>query len=241
MATDKREYKSDGTEKRKEALIAGQRSDGDFQYFLINDNGVIPVDAELDGETLRIEADDASGTGYEEIERVEKALKSLVVGVDGTGTVRQLKVDDAGRLLSRIVGVDDAGNMRVVGVDSDGNLTTNVRQLTPCDEVSIIHTDRTRSTRTVSDYVDISGGVSQFLDSYKRLTMIVKTNSDSIDVTVEISLDEGTNWTPIDESPLILESSNGYSRVETLGYDVTDIKFTGSNTNPVFIQLLEVK
>jgi len=49
------------------------------------------------------------------------------------------------------------------------------------------------------------------------------------------------NWTPIDESPLNLESSNGYSRVETLGYDVTDIKFTGSNTNPVFIQLLEVK
>lgn len=44
MATDKREYKSDGTEKRKEALIAGQRSDGDFQYFLINDNGIIPVD-----------------------------------------------------------------------------------------------------------------------------------------------------------------------------------------------------
>ncbi len=151
--------------------------------------------------------------------------------VTGTQTIAYLEM-----ISSLNLGIS-AGNY-----DEEGNLKTNIRRLIPEDEVSAILIERDRTTYTLADSENISGGVSQSLESYKRLTFVLDcVDSVACNITVEASLDEGTSWTEIQESPISLDADNNYSVFETLGYDVTDLKFTSDVVDDMFVQILEVK
>lgn len=82
---------------------------------------------------------------------------------------------------------------------------------------------------------DISGGVtfdlSEFMDGYDRLTLFLNAGA-AVDVTVELSPDDGTDWFTIPESPISIPTGGGDDITE-ITYDGARIRLTGSNTTPV--------
>jgi len=81
---------------------------------------------------------------------------------------------------------------------------------------------------------DISGGVTAELSNYKRWTLYLKA-ADAIDITVELSPDEGNTWYEVPESPVSFSGAG--DRVIEMGYDATHIRLTGSNTTRVTAQI----
>lgn len=88
-------------------------------------------------------------------------------------------------------------------------------------------------TLTICTTADISGGVSQELNNYNRLTLYLKTGG-AIDVTLELSAD-GSTWYEPSESPISFAGAG--DDVLELGYDATDIRLTGSNATLVTGQI----
>jgi len=123
MATDKRIYETDGTIKRKEVLIAGQRSDGDFQYFLIDDDGKMSIDAELTDESVQIE--DSTGSLIDPAKAIDQP-DNVTTGHDliGTGdlTLGPVAVNGAAAVIISAKSTDsNAFSVSVSWQDDSGN------------------------------------------------------------------------------------------------------------------------
>lgn len=88
--------------------------------------------------------------------------------------------------------------------------------------------------QTVANNIDISGGVVGTTDNFSRWTIYISAAA-AIDITVELSPDGGVTYYEITESPLIFAAAG--DMVLEVGYDSTNIRFTGSNVNLVTIQL----
>jgi len=78
--------------------------------------------------------------------------------------------------------------------------------------------------------IDISAGITGTLKAYQRWTLYLKTKA-AIDITIELSPDNGITWFEIPESPIKFDVAK--DDVFEIGYDATDIKLTGSNTTLV--------
>jgi len=85
-------------------------------------------------------------------------------------------------------------------------------------------------TINIATAEDISGGVTAPLANYNRWTLFIHV-ADAIDITVEISPDNGDTWYEIPESPLSYSAAT--DDVLEVGYDGTDVRLTGSNTTDV--------
>jgi len=87
---------------------------------------------------------------------------------------------------------------------------------------------------------DISGGVEVAVGNVPAFTLyLAVSTATAIDVTVELSPDDGTNWYVPDESPISFASSDDFG-VEHIPYNASRVRLTGSNTTPVKAQLREV-
>jgi len=89
-------------------------------------------------------------------------------------------------------------------------------------------------TIDIADAEDISGGVTASLANFDRWTLLIHVGG-AIDITVEVSPDNGTTWYEIPES--VLSYSAATDDVLNLGYDATDIRLTGSNTTSTTAQV----
>lgn len=82
---------------------------------------------------------------------------------------------------------------------------------------------------------DISGGVtfdlSEFMNGYDKLTLFLNAGA-AVDVTVELSPVDGTDWFEIPESPISIPTGGG-DDVTEITYDGAQIRLTGSNTTAV--------
>jgi len=89
---------------------------------------------------------------------------------------------------------------------------------------------RNSDVQTIADSEDISNGASITLNNYNQYTLMLHVDG-SIDITVELSPDSGTNWFEIPESKLSYGSAQ--DDVLEMGYDADMIRLTGSNATSV--------
>jgi len=85
-------------------------------------------------------------------------------------------------------------------------------------------------TVSICTEADISGGVTASLRNYDSWTLYTHV-AGAIDITVELSPDNGDTWYEIPESPL--SYSEATDDVNVIDYNGTDIRLTGSNTTDV--------
>jgi len=81
---------------------------------------------------------------------------------------------------------------------------------------------------------DISKGVSAPLKNYERWTLYLKT-AGAITIYIYLSPDGGVNWYQPEESPVIFNAAG--DKLIEFGYDATNIKLVGSNSNKVTAQV----
>jgi len=81
---------------------------------------------------------------------------------------------------------------------------------------------------------DISGGVTAELSNYDRWTLFIHVAA-AVDITVELSPDDGDTWYEIPES--VLSYGGAADDALEFGYDATHIRLTGSNTTDTTAQV----
>jgi len=84
---------------------------------------------------------------------------------------------------------------------------------------------------------DISGGVEHVVGNVPAFTVYIHATA-TINVSIELSPDGGTNWYTLDESPVEM-SAAGDTAVH-IKYNATHIRLTGSTGDPVKVQIREV-
>jgi len=89
-------------------------------------------------------------------------------------------------------------------------------------------------TVSICDSEDISDGVTASLGNYDGWTLYTHV-AGAIDITVELSSDNGDTWYEIPESPLSYSEETDDANV--IDYKATDIRLTGSNTTDVTSQI----
>lgn len=163
---------------------------------------------------------------------------TTLTGSDITSNIQNLDLAITG-LRDALRGIDDrtitelfdrlSGNGSIQIVDSGGtaaDITTN-------NGLKIDNAEREAESLTVAAVKDISGGVTQALDNYSRWTVYASA-AGAIDITFDLSPNNATTWFTLPESPIVISSSSDKKAIE-MGYDATDVRFTGSNITEVII------
>jgi len=97
---------------------------------------------------------------------------------------------------------------------------------------------RNSENKKVVDSEDISGNVTEPIDDLRNFTLYLKV-SGAVDITVELSPDDGSNWyEPADDSPV--EFSGSGTDIVLIRYQANKIRLTGSNGTDVTAQVREV-
>ena len=93
---------------------------------------------------------------------------------------------------------------------------------------------RYAQTVTIADNEDVSGGIIAELYYYLRWTIFIKTQGD-VELTVEMSPDDGNTWYEIPDSPLSYGEATDH--VIEFGYDADKMRITANTSTAVTAQI----
>ncbi len=146
-----------------------------------------------------------------------------------------------GTIANEADGIDQHGNRRVVlaegssvGVDGIENLATEatveaVRALL-ASTLDVELKGRRAETIVIAMADDISGvGVQSALSNYSSWTLFLKAAA-AVDVTIELSPDEGTTWYRVEDDVALVAAKD---EIIEFGFRANRIRLTGSNAEAV--------